>query len=300
MKQKKHVKKDWIMAGATLTGSSHRRNERPNQDAYYFKYADGKTAIAILAVSDGAGSAPHSAEGSQIAVTTAVNAIARELRKRRAGRKFHYHRLTRKTWTRTSKKTGEPRPARTVAILRKAFMEACRAIASHALAQEEVPDDYAATLLLAVATPRWIVAAQIGDGAIVAINSFTKQALTLCESHTGEYANETVFITSKASRQGKKRIHRTGANRTIRFGRNNHRWLRAFGTKDARPPSPRRILDPDGGLVKRLRSSRNPKASWQSTRFTASPREIFRRPNNTSGLYTTLTTEQRSRRKPII
>ncbi len=202
MKQNKHLQPSWLIAGATVTGSSHKRNERPNQDSYYFQCSEGKVPTAILAVADGAGSAPHSAEGSQIAVATAVTTIAKELRKG-TRRKFRHSWLTKRNWPRTSKQSRTPRPRTTITILRRAMREAYRAVANHAQAQDRAPDDYASTLLLAVASPQWIVAAQIGDGAIVAINSDQKQALTLCDSHSGEYANETVFITSKASRQGR-------------------------------------------------------------------------------------------------
>ena len=214
MKQNKRLQPSWLIAGATVTGSSHKRSEKPNQDSYYFQCSDGKVETAILAVADGAGSAPRSAEGSQIAVRAAVNTIARELRKR-PSRRFRHSWLTSKNWPRTSRRNMARRPTATIRVLRKAMTEAYKAIATHAAAENQATNDYAATLLLAVATPQWIVAAQIGDGAIVAINSVTKQAFTLCESHSGEYANETVFITSKASSQGRNAY--TGQIRTEQY-----------------------------------------------------------------------------------
>src|SRR5450755_2660170 len=67
----------WAVTGATIRGASHLRTGLPNQDALQYWLADGTAAAAILAVSDGHGSAPHfrSQIGSALAVHTAVDVL---------------------------------------------------------------------------------------------------------------------------------------------------------------------------------------------------------------------------------
>jgi len=50
----------WNVMGASVRGPEHRRNGRPNQDAWFSRLARG-TALAV--VCDGLGSRPHSAVG---------------------------------------------------------------------------------------------------------------------------------------------------------------------------------------------------------------------------------------------
>jgi len=60
---------------ATVTGASHRARDEDGQDAVATAtLADGR---AVIAVADGAGSAPRAAEGSRHAVAAAIDAIGR-------------------------------------------------------------------------------------------------------------------------------------------------------------------------------------------------------------------------------
>ena len=64
----------WRTAAARATGSSHAARDEPCQDAVATRaLIDGRT---VIAVADGAGSAPFAAEGSTSAVAVAVEAIA--------------------------------------------------------------------------------------------------------------------------------------------------------------------------------------------------------------------------------
>jgi hypothetical protein len=58
--------------------------------------------------------------------------------------------------------------------------------------------EFASTLLLFVATPRVVVAAQIGDGAIV-IRDPSGELKSLTMPQNGEYANTTTFLVSPES-----------------------------------------------------------------------------------------------------
>ena len=148
-----------------------------------------------MAVADGAGSAPHSDEGARLAVATAVAAVNKEVSK--GGWRIH---AVNPRWRRIGRQPRFRRaaaPRDGVNLLRYAIDRAHSAVTAYADARGLAPRDFAATLLVALATPRWIAAAQVGDGAIVAFNSKTGQAQTLCQSHAGEYANETVFITAR-------------------------------------------------------------------------------------------------------
>lgn len=55
--------------------------------------------------------------------------------------------------------------------------------------------EFATTLLLAVVTPEWVAAVQVGDGAVV-VEDGAGDLRTLTTPEHGEYLNETAFITS--------------------------------------------------------------------------------------------------------
>ena len=61
-----------------------------------------------------------------------------------------------------------------------------------------VLDDYATTLLIALATPTWVAALQIGDGYVLRVTE-PGGAEALFQPSRGRYANETAFVTSFAS-----------------------------------------------------------------------------------------------------
>src|SRR5262245_45254294 len=62
----------WRVLGASVVGTSHRKVDKPCQDAHAYRVLpDG----ALLVVADGAGSAEYSEEGARLAVDTALNAL---------------------------------------------------------------------------------------------------------------------------------------------------------------------------------------------------------------------------------
>ena len=169
--------KHWRVAAATAAGASHVRNNIPNQDAVACRLvATGSGQIVVAAVADGAGSAARSGEGSQLAVEVAVESMVESIQKRPPAA-FVEHLAT--------------------SLVRDAIKRAKNAVVRYGKAHGITARDLACTLIVAVASERLMTAAQVGDGAVVAFNSGSGAARTLCAAHTGEYANETTFITSR-------------------------------------------------------------------------------------------------------
>ena len=170
-------KQHWRVAAATAAGASHLRDNTPNQDAVAHRLLDtGRGQVVVIAVADGAGSAPRSDEGSNIAVATAVAALSRGVERKLAAARVEHLASS---------------------LVRDAIKRAKNAVARYARQANVEPRELASTLIVAVASERLITAAQVGDGAVVAFNIDGGLARTLCAAHTGEYANETTFITSR-------------------------------------------------------------------------------------------------------
>ena len=167
----------WRVAAATAAGSSHVRNNIPNQDAVAYRLVEfGHGEVVAVAVADGAGSAPRSEEGSRIAVDTAVETIVDGINRQPAAI--------------FGKGLAE-------SLVRDAIKQAKRETVRYAGARGIDVRELATTLIVAFAGGELFTAAQVGDGAVVAFNIDSGDAKTLCDAHTGEYANETTFITSR-------------------------------------------------------------------------------------------------------
>ena len=166
----------WRVAEATAAGSSHLRNNIPNQDAVDYRLVEfGYGQVAVVAIADGAGSAPRSDEGSRIAVRAAVASIVDGINKRPAA------------------VFGE---SMAESLVRDAIKRAKDEVVRYGRRENVDARELAATLIVAVANDSLLTAAQVGDGAVIAFDIGAGAATTLCAAHTGEYANETTFITS--------------------------------------------------------------------------------------------------------
>jgi hypothetical protein len=162
---------DWRTAGVSVRGLSHLRSGTPCQDAHLCEVFSGGTLV--VAVADGAGSAPQAAVGSACVVRAAVQRLVNRLG----------HGLPRadEDWR---------------GLLREAFQFASSMLAAEAAARQCPLADLATTLLVAVATPELAAAGQVGDGAVVArLDDEGFQAVTRPPA-TQEYINETTFLTS--------------------------------------------------------------------------------------------------------
>lgn len=169
----------WKIAAASVVGTGHIRTGLPCQDSTRFRYLDIPDTPAdtlVAAVADGAGSAPHSDEGSSLATVASISSIVHSL---------------------------ERRPAAVDAdnlhdILAESMLTAHRAVNNLAEANGHRPRDYHTTLLVAVHVDGLLGAAQIGDGAAVASGDDGDFRL-INSPERGEYANETSFVTQPES-----------------------------------------------------------------------------------------------------
>ena len=160
----------WKVIAASVAGTSHAKTDTPCQDATYSRVVRGDVLVA--GVADGAGSARYGDEGSRIAVKTAVDTVADAVERAPA--------LTAAQWQH---------------VLRAAMRVALGHIEAEAALRGAQPRDLATTLLLFAATSRLLVAAQIGDGAIV-VRDANGGLHALTTPQSGEYANTTTFLVS--------------------------------------------------------------------------------------------------------
>ena len=160
----------WLVASATAAGTKHVRNNLPNQD--HFHHLTDAADRLIIAVCDGAGSAPNGAAGSQTAAA-AVESIQRQLDMQTA-------------FSLTD-------------IFSKAAVHARSTVIN--LAEEcGLPRrDYATTMTLFVHNGGRSATAQIGDGACVL--GTANEWFLAHEPKRGQHANETFFITQEHALQ---------------------------------------------------------------------------------------------------
>lgn len=156
--------------GASVTGSAHLTSGRECQDASTWRTDAGTTC---LAVADGAGSKPLSAQGSGIAVATVY-----ELAGLLAG----------------FRPVAEP-----ALWLTAVFDEVHRRIATEAGGQERDRRDFATTLAVAVMIGDTVAIGQIGDTLAIAGNAGVYE--TIAPEPPSEYANETIFVTHEDFRE---------------------------------------------------------------------------------------------------
>jgi len=178
----------WRVVGASVQGVAHRRAGLPCQDAQAWRVLG--SGEVIIAVADGAGTAPCAAEGARLAAIHAVDSLAGALR------------------AATLPRAGKPEgPARATAdagpvlvAMRAAFGETRAALCQQAAAAARPLADFATTLSCAVATPDYLVTGQLGDGLVVAQG---KVGLFLAgRPQRGEYANEAYFLSMEGALEG--------------------------------------------------------------------------------------------------
>jgi serine/threonine protein phosphatase PrpC len=159
------------MSSSTATAQDKLASGRDCEDvAESRRRTAGDQVIAVLA--DGAGSASRAKEAAGLAVTTGVRVLEAI------------------DW-RDAPSEGEVRSV--LLLLLAELGDAIRADCEvDAIA---TPSDYACTLLAVVASPRWLVTLQVGDGFVVASKSGGDYAV-LIPPDKGEFANQTTFATN--------------------------------------------------------------------------------------------------------
>ena len=150
----------WQVLGASVVGTTHQERDVPCEDAHATRVT--ATGLMVVAVADGAGSAPRAARGAKIAVEAAVTAI-------------------------------EDDDVGDLDAVASAAVHAAR-FAVETEAGEEDVSELACTLIVVVTDGKALAHAQVGDGGVVIRRNNAYEALAAPER--GEYLNETCFITS--------------------------------------------------------------------------------------------------------
>lgn len=161
----------WRCVRASVIGTSHLATDKKCQDANAILFTKDSTGEEILAlvVSDGAGSAEKSDEGSLLVCKEFLSIVERHFAD---GGTF-----------------AQINPE----LLDSWANEIHEALLERAFDAEEIPRDYACTFLSLIVGQTTAVAVQIGDGAIVVGSNGTYE--TAIWPQSGEYVNATYFIT---------------------------------------------------------------------------------------------------------
>lgn len=160
----------WRLVAASICGRSHEKLGLLCQDAHHWATLPG--GILVAAVADGAGSAALGKVGAIVAAETAVETIC------------------------SSQVTLQPPDDEGwQLLLTDALIAAKTAVEAEAVACNAVVRDLATTLIVIVATPKLVAAAQIGDGVAV-LGDCQGNLIALTTPQRGEYANETTFLVS--------------------------------------------------------------------------------------------------------
>jgi hypothetical protein len=170
----------WRVRGISMPGYQHLRDGIECQDAYRHVFLPAAGAY-VLAVADGAGSRVRAAEGAALAVGLAVHVLGDALDARASPAASHeWHRLLEDSYGR----------------ILSTFYDVTSRIG---------PDvtDFAATLTATVLSPPWLGVVSLGDCFLIARAGDGDNPLHLLDlaPPAGEYANETVFLTSARAPQ---------------------------------------------------------------------------------------------------
>lgn len=155
----------YSVCAVSKPGSKHEFLAENNQDACAVRHlADG----VAMAVSDGAGSRPHSRSGADLAVLAATDFLAKI------------------DWTSAFRPQAEQ------------FVQELQArLAAKAESMGLGIGDLACTVLALVAAAQGVRALQIGDGFIVVRSGSAAPYRLLFPMAKGEHANETAFVTQR-------------------------------------------------------------------------------------------------------
>jgi hypothetical protein len=165
---------EWRVAGASVAGFSHLADGTPCQDAHAIATTPSGWLIAV--VSDGAGSAPRSSEGSRLLSDEVVAHICARCGAIDSGELMHLDEDTVRPWIEEA-------------------VEAVRAQLSALANNGGSLRDFHATLVGVVAGPDTGIFFHVGDGAGCATSLKDVSVSVVSGPENGEYANETYFIT---------------------------------------------------------------------------------------------------------
>jgi hypothetical protein len=170
----------WRVRGFSVQGYAHLTEGIPCQDAYRQAVVGSS---AVLAVADGAGSRPRSAEGAALLVTITTEILTGMLK---AGEPPDGNYLKERLGTAYERIHGQ--------FLKQAAL----------LAGEARVGDFAATLVAAVAANGLLGIIQVGDGFVVVRTAGRRGGTTYHllsrPEVSGQHSNETLFVTSAGAK----------------------------------------------------------------------------------------------------
>ena len=222
---------NWRILGASVAGTSHRKKGRGCDDNHTYQILDN--GFVLLAVADGAGSASRAAEGAAYVVQEVCktaqqliigatgpantqewnNVLSNILKKVRIGLEKHCMSMD-DGYTPTSNNTVAPESTEQQQLVGRIGGEDKPVVSAHE-AEMPPPSDmikgtvrgeqsalkvaedlraFATTLQFVIISPQWLVAAQIGDGAVV-IQRANNHIEAITWPDHGDYVNQTSFIT---------------------------------------------------------------------------------------------------------
>lgn len=170
----------WRAIARSAVGTSHLKRQMPCQDFGGYRFYQD---VIVGAVADGAGSAKYAEIGAELAVKTAL----RYLTGTEAGIEQY-----RRFWKLHLQPFSEEEAWE---LFTETAKQVIAALEAQAASQGASIADLACTLLVFMATPKWVAAMQIGDGFIMVRCQQAGYQL-LFSPDKGEYINETTFITS--------------------------------------------------------------------------------------------------------
>ncbi|MDE6791852.1 MAG: protein phosphatase 2C domain-containing protein [Muribaculaceae bacterium] len=187
------TRKDVI--AASIQGRSHAHEERPRDDYFAARHYEDSDWY-VVAVADGAGSAPLSWKGSEIACDTIIEHCRENLDGNKVFEEaiaaFHADPNTELRSVLTAQVSN---------IIYKGAVKAHEAINAEAAAQGEKPRDYATTLMFAICKHfsfGWFIASfWVGDGAMCIYDEKGGSAKLLGTPDEGEFSGQTRFITMR-------------------------------------------------------------------------------------------------------
>jgi hypothetical protein len=171
---KDQASKHWIIVGESSLGASHQKNNTPCQDAHFYQILSNDWGVA--AVADGAGSVEKAHIGSKFLAEN-------------AGRIF-INLIHNQQWEKQL-----PQEEEWQTLSKQGFAQLRQSLETFAFSQNLSAKDLSSTLMLVVFSPFGLMAVHIGDGRA----GYLSQDDTwkaLIEPWKGEYANETVFLSS--------------------------------------------------------------------------------------------------------
>ena len=186
MQTNKSEDQEILITGACITGTRHKKDEKPCQDAWAsFPIQRGGW---VFAIADGLSSAPYADEGAKMAVYSAGEALSSSL-------------------------TDTPE----ISDLNMQIWDAMRitrdSIVARAIINKTEPSSYASTLIIGVYDHGKVTIGHIGDGIVVGVQE--GKTIILSPPGPAEYANETACLVQDDWEKDLRIAEFTGINACI-------------------------------------------------------------------------------------